>query len=47
MEAVLCSKKRIDDYLWVINEVHVRGHSEASQNTLDVSGGDVLSKSDE
>ena len=23
MEAVLCSKKRTDDYLWVINEVHV------------------------
>jgi len=22
MEAVLCSKKRTDDYLWVINEVH-------------------------
>jgi len=26
--------------------VDVRGHSEASQNTLDVSGGGVLSKSD-
>jgi len=24
MEAVLCSKKRTDDYLWVINEVHVQ-----------------------
>jgi len=23
MEAVLCSQKRTDDYLWVINEVHV------------------------
>jgi len=22
MEAVLCSKKRTDDYLWVINEVY-------------------------
>ena len=27
--------------------VSVRGHSEVSQNTLDVSGGGVLSKSDE
>ena len=25
MEAVLCSKKRTDDYLWVINEVHCEG----------------------
>jgi len=24
MEAVLCSKKRTDDYLWVINEVYVQ-----------------------
>jgi len=24
MEAVLCSKKRTDDYLWIINEVHVQ-----------------------
>jgi len=24
MEAVLCSKKRTDDYLWVINKVHVQ-----------------------
>ena len=24
MEAVLCSKKRTNDYLWVINEVHVQ-----------------------
>jgi len=24
MEAVLCSKERTDDYLWVINEVHVQ-----------------------
>ena len=23
MEAVLCSKKRTDDYLWVINKVYV------------------------
>jgi len=46
-EAVLCSKKRTDDYLWVINEVHVRGHLEVSQNTLNVSRGGVLSKSNE
>jgi len=25
------------------HEVCVRGHSEASQNTLDISGGDILS----
>jgi len=24
MEAVLCSKKRTDDYLWVIYEVYVQ-----------------------
>ena len=24
MEAVFCSKKRTDDYLWVINEVHMQ-----------------------
>ena len=24
MEAVLCSKKMTDDYLWIINEVHVQ-----------------------
>jgi len=24
MEAVLCSKKRTDNYLWVINEVYVQ-----------------------
>ena len=24
MEAVLCSKKRTDDYIWVINKVHVQ-----------------------
>ena len=24
MEVVLCSKKRTDDYLWVINEVHMQ-----------------------
>jgi len=24
MEAVLCSKKRTDDYLWVINKVYVQ-----------------------
>jgi len=24
MEAVLCSKKRTDNYLWVINKVHVQ-----------------------
>ena len=24
MEAVLCSKKKTDEYLWVINEVHVQ-----------------------
>ena len=47
MEAVLCSKKRTDDYLWVINEVHVRGHLEVSQNTLNVSREGVLSKSNE
>ena len=28
MEAVLCSKKRTDDYLWVINEVHVQTYDE-------------------
>jgi len=24
VKAVLCSKKRTDDYLWVINKVHVQ-----------------------
>jgi len=24
MEAVFCSKKRTDNYLWVINKVHVQ-----------------------
>jgi len=24
MEVVYCSKKRTDDYLWVINEVYVQ-----------------------
>jgi len=37
--------------LWMIEtqiSIHfIRGHSEASQNTLNVSGEDVLSKSDE
>jgi len=24
MEAILCSKKRTDNYLWVINKVHIQ-----------------------
>jgi len=31
------------DYVW---DLYIRGHLEASQNTLIVSGGGVLSKSD-
>ena len=31
----------------LLSKLNIRGHSEASQNTLDVSGGGVLSKSNE
>ena len=38
MEAVLCSKKRTDDYLWVINKVHVSqtsfGHISINSSTI-------------
>jgi len=34
-----------DDQL--LSKLNVRGHLEASQNTLDISGGGVLSKSNE